>query len=59
MYSNLNYTEGGWLVRFYPIWFLMKRYCFIAVVFNFDYTQGMLLTFIYITVYEIGVWGAI
>jgi hypothetical protein len=35
LYENLKYTEDNWLIRIVPITFLLKRYCFLAMVFNF------------------------
>jgi hypothetical protein len=43
LYDALKYNENNKFARFYPVWFMIKRYIFVAMVFNFDYTHGMMV----------------
>jgi hypothetical protein len=43
LYETLKYTKKGCLIRFFPVWFMLKRFIFVLMVFNFSYTHGMVL----------------
>jgi hypothetical protein len=51
VYEALKYEDVR-LARFIPVWFMFKRYVFLAVVFNFTYTQGLILTYIHLNLVE-------
>ena len=52
VYEALKYTEDNKFARFFPIWFMLKRYAFVAMVFNFDYTHGMIVFSLYINLID-------
>jgi len=52
LYEGLR-VEHTWLARFLPFSFMAKRIIFVAVVFNFTYTQGMVLTLLHSYLVEI------
>jgi len=53
MYDEVRY-EDCWFARFYPVWFMVKRLGMVAMVFQFKYTQGMVLTVLHLYLLEIG-----
>jgi len=36
LYENLR-VEHTYFARIYPVWFMLKRIAFVAMVFNFEY----------------------
>ena len=52
LYDALKYSEDNKFARFYPVWFMLKRYLFVAMVFNFEYTHGMILFSLFINLVD-------
>jgi hypothetical protein len=53
IYESLKYSENNWFARFFPVWFMLKRYAFIGMVFNMSNTQGMLVISLYANLIEL------
>jgi hypothetical protein len=52
VYKALKYTEDNTFARFFPIWFMLKRYVFVTMVFNFDFTHGMIVFSLYLNLID-------
>ena len=52
VYKALKYTEDNTFARFFPIWFMLKRYVFVTMVFNFDFTHGMIVFSFYLNLID-------
>ena len=52
VYETLKYEDNKF-ARFFPIWFMLKRYAFVAMVFNFDYTHGMIVFSLYLNLFDL------
>lgn len=51
IYNSIDYVEN-WVSRVFPIWFVVKRYAFVAMVFNSENTLLMVLVSIHISLLE-------
>jgi len=51
MYDEMRY-EDCWFARFYPVWFMIKRMGMVYLVFQFKYTQGMVLAVLHMYLFE-------
>jgi len=51
LYENLR-VEHTSFARIYPVWFMLKRIAFVAMVFNFEYTHGMVVFMLYMYLFE-------
>ena len=52
VYEALKYSENNRFARFFPIWFMIKRYTFVAMVSYFDYTHGMIVFSLYLNLID-------
>jgi hypothetical protein len=53
LYEGLKYAEDNKFARFFPVWFILKRYVFLFMVFNIEYTHGMIVFCILLTLVEV------
>ena len=52
LYDALKYTEDNKFARFFPAWFMLKRYIFVAMVFNFSWTYAMMIFSIHLVMVD-------